>query len=74
MDKDKIVTALSVAGILTLSIIANHLTRNDRIKSTSNNASEKTAALTKLFETDAFKNGTSYDQKRLIEAIDRMYL
>lgn len=80
MDKKDILAGLAIAGILTLSAATAYFrsrtfdaNRSSYTQKESQVASEKTAALSKLFETEAFKNGTSYDQQRLISAVDRLY-
>lgn len=89
MDKKDIWTGIIGTGILALCLVTVHLTRDTpqttllgpsyipqppRNNDKAALAHEKTAALTKLFETDAFKNGSSWDQRRLIEAIDKLYI
>lgn len=79
MDKKETAQLIVIGAVTTLVIIAE-IVKNRTSAPISytfpkkDNSSEKTAALTKLFETDAFKNGSSFDQQRLINAIDRLYI
>ena len=82
MNRNDALALLAVTAVLTVSaIVTERFTRSYQPATTltftekeAKVASEKTAALKALFESDSFKAGNSHDQRRLIEAIDKLYL
>lgn len=81
MEKDQILQLAAVTVVVTAGVLVRifgpqptTVTPLTFTQKEANVAKEKTEALKALFETEAFKNGTSYDQKRLIDAIDHTYM